>query len=92
MELQPYPLPKTPLSLYRGRPARSSLWRCTLNLNINLRNVIIVQRAGCEGQRMELQQAMGQQERELRARQSAPPALYPYPRVLSADDVYCKDE
>ena len=41
---------------------------------------------------MELQQAMGQQERELRARQSTQPALYLQPRVLSADDVNCKHQ
>ena len=38
-----------------------------------------VQRTACEGHRMDLQQAMGQQERELRARQSAPPAPQPCP-------------
>lgn len=49
-------------------------WSCSLNLNLNPTISVNVQRAACEGQRMELQQAIGGQERELRARQSASPA------------------
>ena len=56
------------------RRSQASLWHpntALATLDDPTLSHVNVQRAGCEGQRMELQQAMGQQERELRARQSA---------------------
>lgn len=72
------------------RRSQADLWHSRIALVIKFIqhcSFVNMQRGACEGQRLELQQTIGQQERELRTRQSASPAELPSARVPQTGSV-----